>query len=236
MKRFLECCCTSVDEVRAAERGGASRIELCSRLEVGGVTPSEELLRGVLAAAGIPVNVLIRPDCDRLRPEGFTAEDFVYDEEDVQKMLGQIAMCAAAERSLHSLRSVEMTGKKPEGRVAGVVVGALTAEGQVDMATMLRLVGAARAHGLSVSFHRAFDVCADPLKAFGDICALDCDRLLTSGHEATALEGAGLIATLVERGGIIVMPGGGIRQSNIDEIAFRTGAREFHASAIFFKP
>ena len=206
MDFFLESCCTSVDKVLLAQQSGARRIELCENLPVGGITPSEELLKSVLKIANIPVNVLIRP----------RGGDFVYSDEEVSAMLGSIALCGAMGAN-------------------GVVIGALLPDGPVDRKTVGRLVSAARSWGLSVTFHRAFDVCADPLGAFEDIIALGCDRLLTSGHEDTAYEGRHFIGELVRRskGRIVVMAGCGVRPGNIEEIAAASAAPEYHSSCFF---
>jgi len=211
MNYFLESCCTSVAEVLEAQSRGASRIELCEDLSVGGVTPSRELLEAVLAVATIPVNVLVRP----------RGGDFHFNEDEVQAMLESISIC----RELHA---------------AGVVIGALDADGDVDMETMRRLISCARdaENPLSVTFHRAFDVCREPLSAFDDILRLGCDRLLTSGHEADAFQGRFLIAELVRRSAdkeLIVMAGCGVRPSNIEEIRRTSAAREYHASASFWR-
>lgn len=205
MMYFREACCTSMDAVRAAARTGAQRIELCERLDVGGVTPSEALLREVLAASPLPVNVLVRP----------RGGDFVYSEEEVRQMLESIRLCAALGAN-------------------GVVVGALTPDGRVDLPVMRRLVAAAREAGLSVTFHRAFDETADPLAALGDVIALGCDRLLTSGHAPDAFAGRALIGELVRRAGtrLTVMAGCGVRPGNIAAIARDSGAPEFHSSCI----
>lgn len=218
MDWFLECCCTSAEEVAAAQKLGAKRIELCSQLEVGGVTPSESLLREVHSIARIPVNVLIRPHRAPIGSSefGFTAADFVYSPEEVDQILSDIRMCAPM--------------------VSGVVIGALTPTGSVDMPVMRRLIAEAHSLGLSVTFHRAFDVCADPLAAFDVILSLGCERLLTSGHEPKAEAGAPLLAQLVALAGprLIVMPGSGIRPSNIYSLFEITHAREFHASFAYF--
>ena len=205
MMYFREACCTSLEAVRAAERTGAQRIELCDRLEVGGVTPPEPLLRAVLAAMALPVNVLVRP----------RGGDFVYDEDEIQAMLAGIRRCGSL--GAH-----------------GVVVGALTPAGQVDLPAMRRLLAAARASGLSVTFHRAFDETADPFAALEDVIALGCDRLLTSGHAPDAFAGRALIGALVQRaaGRIVVMAGCGVRPGNIAQIARESGAPEFHSSCI----
>ena len=204
-KYFREACCTSLEAVRAAARTGARRIELCERLELGGVTPSEGLLREVLAERALPVNVLVRP----------RGGDFVYDGEEVEAMLASIRLCAAL-------------------GAAGVVVGALTPAGAVDLPVMRRLVAAARDVGLSVTFYRAFDETADPLAALEDVIALGCDRLLTSGHAPDAFAGRAMIGELVRRAGgrIVVMAGCGVRPGNIAQIAQDSGAPEFHSSCI----
>ena len=113
----------------------------------------------------------------------------------------------------------------------GVVFGCLTAEGYIDKKAMQRLMKAA--DGLSVTFHRAFDVCREPLQALEDIIALGCDRILTSGQCGTAFEGMDMIKELVGKAGdrIIIMPGCGVNESNIRQIALHTGAKEFHMSA-----
>lgn len=230
MKPFCEVCCPSLEAVARAVAAGAGRIELCERLEVGGVTPSESLIKNALAVAGtVPVNVLVRPR------EG----DFVYSEEEAAQMLESIELCRALGAS-------------------GVVIGALRSDGSVDMSLMRRLVAAARPvaarlavaaasataavdpagpgdlRPLSVTFHRAFDECSDPFAALEDIIILGIDRLLTSGHCANAWEGRFILKELVERaaGRIVIMPGCGITPANLDEIAAITAATEFHGSRI----
>ena len=202
MEKFLECCCVTPQEVNFAQNHGARRIELCERLELGGVTPSRVLLDTALRLADIPVNVLVRP----------RGGDFVFSEEEVLQMLSDIEYCAKA-------------------GAAGVVIGALDEKGDVDMPTMRRLVANARECGLSVTFHRAFDVCADPYRAFECVVQLGCDRLLTSGHEENAYEGRALIAELRARRQLIVMAGCGVRPSNIDAIS----ADKYHASFSWFR-
>ena len=204
MSLLREACCPSLEAVLAAGRTGACRIELCERLEIGGVTPSEALLRAALAATDLPVNVLVRP----------RGGDFVYDEAEVEAMLESIRLCRALGAN-------------------GVVIGALTPSGAVDLPVMRRLVAAAKG-GLSVTFHRAFDETADPAAALEDIIALGCDRLLTSGHAPDAFAGRAQIGALVRQaaGRIVVMAGCGVRPGNIGQIARETGAPEFHSSCI----
>ena len=198
----LEVAANSVGSALAAEAGGAARVELCGTLEVGGLTPSHAAIALAVERLRIPAHVLIRP----------RAGDFVFDDLECEAMRRDIEACRAL-------------------GCAGVVIGALTADGDVDTARCRVLMDAA--HDMSVTFHRAFDFTRNPEHALEAVITLGCDRLLTSGQAGDALTGAPLIRKLIEqaRGRITVMPGGGIDAHNIIAIAQATGAREFHASA-----
>ena len=205
MKRIIEVCSCSVDAVMEAAAGGAARVELCSLLSCGGITPSAGMIRQARAAcgqSGLQLHVLIRPR------EG----DFTYDESELQTMIEDIRFCKQA-------------------GVDGVVIGALTPRGELDVDACRRLAEAAG--NMHKTFHRAFDVCANPSETLEQIISLGFDRLLTSGQQADALSGASLIASLVRQsaGRIIIMPGAGINPANIAEIQRLTGAVEFHSSA-----
>lgn len=198
----LEIAANSLASALAAQEGGASRIELCSALELGGLTPSPGQVALVRDKLSIPVYVLIRP----------RAGDFAYAEEEHATMLADIAYCAAA-------------------GCDGVVVGALTADGDVDVTRCRELVSAA--NGIDVTFHRAIDVCRDPATALEAIISLGCARVLSSGSAASAMEGSANLRRLIEQaaGRIGIMPGAGIGAGNIAALMAATGAREFHASA-----
>ncbi|MBR5072939.1 MAG: copper homeostasis protein CutC [Bacteroidales bacterium] len=219
MKYIFEGCCTSAADAVTAQHSGAVRIELCSRLDIGGVTPSESLLRDTLLALAedsvncAKVNVLVRP----------RGGDFVYSEEEIQEMLEGIEMCK---------RLVVSDSVGREHHVNGVVIGALLPDGSIDMATMRRLVAAARP--LEVTFHRAFDECADMERDLEEVIALGCERLLTSGHAADAYAGRFALARLVRQaaGRIIILAGCGVRPHNIDAIASVSMAPEFHSSTL----
>ena len=137
--------------------------------------------------------------------------DFVYNEEEVQSMLRDI-------------RLAKQLGAN------GVVIGALRQDGTIDEETIRRLVDEAK--GLSITFHRAFDVCSQPLEALEKIISLGCNRLLTSGQAASAEEGIPLLKQLVEQsaGRIIIMPGAGVNEKNARNILSATGAHEIHGS------
>lgn len=196
----LEVCCADIESVWAAKEGGAHRIELCEALELDGLTPSEELIRQTIAT-GMPVQVLIRVR------EG----NFVYSSEEVETMAASIRL--AKELGAH-----------------GVVIGALTPEGQIDKPAIARMME--EAEGMSVTFHRAFDVCRDPLQALEEIIALGCHRLLTSGQQHSAFAGIPLLRQLTTQaaGRIIIMPGAGVNPQNAMHILTETGATEIHGS------
>lgn len=204
MSYFIEACCPDIESVRRAVQAGAKRIELCEELEIGGVTPSASFIRSALDAAGkVPVNVLIRP----------RGGNFVYSPEEEEQMLQSIRDCKTA-------------------GVNGVVIGALRYDGSVDTDTLSRLVS--EAGSLDITFHRAFDESSDLTKALEDIVGLGIRRILSSGGCPTAYEGRFVLRELILQaaGRISIMPGCGVRASNIEEIASVTGAKEFHGSKL----
>jgi len=211
---IIESCCTTLEEALAAQQRGADRIELCADLSVGGVTPPRDLIREVVSALTISVNILIRCRVKSGMADSFTFTDFVYGEEDIAQMIEDIKYCK-------------------EVGAAGIVVGALTPEGAIDVAAMRQLIAAARP--LPVTFHRAFDVCTqDPFVALDQVISLGCTRLLTSGQASTAWDGRGTLALLVRRAGprLIILVGKGVTPANIVDLAKETGAVEFHGTRI----
>jgi len=114
--------------------------------------------------------------------------------------------------------------------VEGVVIGFLTSDGLVDMERTREIVELARP--MSVTFHRAFDMASNPFEALEDLMVTGVDRILTSGQQNKAPDGAALIAELVKKaeGKVIIMPGGGLNEHNITEFASRVHAREYHAT------
>ena len=145
-----------------------------------------------------------------IRPRG---GDFLFDDDEFVVMQGDI------------------DAAKEEG-ADGVVIGLLTAEALIDAERTRRLI--ARARPLAVTFHRAFDMTADPFAALDTLIGLGVDRVLTSGQEETVLEGLPLIAELIRRAGdrIIIMPGGGITARNIGRIVAAARPKEVHFAAL----
>ncbi len=130
-----------------------------------------------------------------------------------------------------AIMEADIDAAKAEG-ADGVVIGLLTADGAVNAARTHDLIE--RARPMSVTFHRAFDMTPDPFAALETLVGLGVDRVLTSGQEATVLEGLPLIAELVRRAGrrIVVMPGGGITARNADRIVAAAKPREIHFAAL----
>ena len=208
-KLYLESCCTSLEEVKKACENGASRIELCERIDLGGITPSRQLLSDSLSVSVIPVNVMIRP----------RGGNFVYSEDEIEKMLSDIRV----------IGDLEVEGK----RINGFVFGCLTPENEVDISAMKRLM--AEVGGKPVTFHRAFDQVANPEKALEDIISLGCTHLLTSGNMEDAYVGRFNIARLVEQasGRITIIAGKGIRPQNLKQIAIDSKAPQLHGTSLF---
>jgi copper homeostasis protein len=202
MKITFEACVDSVESSLNAQQGGADRIELCADLLEGGITPSYAMLKLVMEKLSIPVNVLVRP----------RGGDFLYTNNEFEVMKKDIEFC------------------KQIG-VNGVVIGILNDDGTVDKIRTHELIEAARP--MSVTFHRAFDMTRDPLEALDRLIELGVERLLTSGQEADVYKGIPTLKRMVEHAGnrIVIMPGGGVTETNIKEVVEKTGVKEIHASA-----
>jgi len=201
--RILEICVDGVSGLTAAIAGGADRIELCSALALGGLTPPKSLMRAA-ARAPIPVHAMIRP----------RAGTFVFGEAEIDLMLADIDDARRA-------------------GLAGVVLGASQPDGPLDEACLRRLHGHAAAQGLSTTLHRAFDLTPDLDAALESAIDLGFDRVLTSGGAPTAVAGLDRLAELhsAARGRIVLMPGSGITTDTIGTLAERLPITEIHASA-----
>ncbi|WP_066521037.1 copper homeostasis protein CutC [Curtobacterium ammoniigenes] len=202
---LLEAAVTSASAAAAAIRAGADRVELCSALEVGGVTPSQALLEATLAT-GAETHVLVR-----CRPG-----DFVFDADEVDLMCGEAASVTAA-------------------GAAGVVIGALGDDGLLDLDVIARMAAAARAirTDVTVTIHRAVDVSADPIRCAAALAAsaIAPDRILTSGGAPAAGEALAVLHRMVSAAGPIgVMAGGGVTVSAIPAIV-DAGVSAVHLSA-----
>jgi len=200
---LVEAAVETLDSALAAERAGVDRIELCENLDEGGTTPDEGLIAAVAERIRLPVFVLVRP----------RAGGFVYSQRELDEMI----------------RAIERAGSMG---IAGIVTGALTSKGRVDVTGTRALIKAAA--GLPVTFHRAIDSAADLPTALEAAIEAGAGRVLTSGGAATALEGVDVIAALVNQAydRISVVAGGGIREHNVRDVIGRTGVREVHGRLV----
>ena len=198
---LIEIATSDFPSSLAATKGGADRIELCDNLSEGGTTQSY----GTIKLCREKLQTSLFPI---IRPRG---GDFLYSNEEYEIMVQDIKLC------------------KQLG-CDGVVIGLLNTDGSIDLKRTAHLIKLA--YPLEVTFHRAFDRCRDPFEALEQLIEIGCTRILTSGQQPTAPAGVELIAQLVQKADerIIIMPGSGVRKENINEVAEKTGAHEFHSS------
>ncbi|HAB33316.1 MAG TPA: copper homeostasis protein [Exiguobacterium sp.] len=199
---MLEIIASTVEEAVAAEQAGADRIELVSALSEGGLTPSYGLIRQVVSTVEIPVHVLVRPH----------SKSFVYSKSDEETIITDIDLIR-------------------ELGAAGIVVGSLTADGRVDEGFLGRIIK--HKGELSLTFHRAIDSSRDILEAAEVLADFpEVDRILTSGGQATALEGKETIARLIiDYPDLIILPGSGITLENAEALLEATKASELHVGS-----
>ena len=198
---LIEVCTYSIQSAIIAQAAGADRIELCHNIFEGGTTPSAATIQLVRKLLDINIHVMIRP----------RGSDFLYSELEFQIMK----------------RDIEIA--KDLG-IDGVVFGILTDDGLIDEKRIGELIRLSEP--LSTTFHRAFDVVKNPLLAIEQLIDLGINRVLTSGQQQTAMIGKDIIKELIDQFGnrIIIMPGSGINELNIQELKNYTGANEFHLS------
>jgi copper homeostasis protein len=177
-------------------------VELCDNHHESGTTPSYGAIRQAREKTSIDLYPIIRP----------RAGNFLYDQEEMEVIRKDIAICK-------------------ELGCNGISVGVLLSNAEIDKERLKRIVD--WAHPMKVTFHRAFDFTPDPLRSLEDIIECGCERILTSGQETVAVDGLDTLAKLVKSaaGRIIIMPGAGIRASNIERVVRKTGASEYHTSA-----
>ena len=201
-KILLEICCGSIDDAIQSEKGGADRVELCSALFLGGLTPSIGTIQEAKRRLRIPIIAMVRP-----RGGGFCYSDAEF---------------ATMERD---------TEAAIDAGVDGAVFGILKEDGRIDQrrtARIRRIIGKRQA-----VFHRAFDVTPDPFQALEELIDLGITRVLTSGQKDSVPEGVELISKLVEHAGkrIEILPGGGIRPYQVNDVVRRTRCRQIHMTA-----
>jgi len=199
----LEVSVTDVDGARLAESAGADRLELCSGLEIGGLTPSPGCFLDVRNEVDLPVYVLLRP-----RSGGFTYSDaqFATMQRDAEWFLKHGA--------------------------SGIVFGIVQHQAWLNQPDRERCRTLVELAGGKAVFHRAFDFVAEPLAAMEELTEIGFERIQTSGSCPSALEGAAQIAQLITHPvrKIEILPAGGIRPDNVAKLIAMTGADQVHAS------
>lgn len=199
----FEVCANGIESCLAAQKAGADRVELCADIPEGGTTPSYGEIKVARKMLTTTRLHVI------IRPRG---GDFLYTPLEASRMVEDIELCKLL-------------------KVDGVVFGCLDKAGNVDVGLCQELMS--HCQGLSVTFHRAFDRCANPHEALEQIITLGFDRILTSGQQPKAIDGAALLKKLNEQaaGRIILLAGSGVNETNIARLHEMTGITEFHFSA-----
>ena len=197
----LECCVDSVESAIAAKKGGADRIELCSALVIGGLSPSQALYWKIREQVDLPIRVLLRP-----RFGDFCYTDF---EHEIIK---------------EEIRSFRKLGAD------GIVIGTMKPDGTLNVEQMKKLIE--EAQGMSVTLHRAFDMCKNPFMALEEARKLGINTILTSGQKNTCIDGVELLKELVEKaqGETEILVGGGVDASVLPVLAEKTKAKAYHMS------
>jgi copper homeostasis protein len=198
---IIEIATSDFSTTKSAVEGGADRIELCCALTEGGITPSHGLIRKCRENFDVDLFPIIRT----------RSGDFLYSDEEFEIMIADALLC-------------KQTG------CDGIVIGFLKKDGSIDLKRTARMIELV--YPLEITFHRAFDRCKDPFEAMEQLVELGCNRILTSGQQRTAPQGIALITELITAANerITIMPGSGVREENIRQLAVQTGATEFHSS------
>ncbi|KAA3634492.1 MAG: copper homeostasis protein CutC [Bacteroidetes bacterium] len=196
----IEVCIEQPATAKLAGLFNANRVELCSALDLGGLTPSFGLIEACRAIDGPEVYAMIRP-----RPG-----NFCYDSDEISIMKKDII--AAKKAGAH-----------------GVVFGCLLQNNTIDESSTSLLLDVARSHELGTTFHRAFDFVPDVETALLQLINIGINRILTSGTKAKAIDGVEVLKKLVSLsdGRIDIMAGSGINAGNVLEI-LETGVQAVH--------
>ncbi|RYY31285.1 MAG: copper homeostasis protein CutC [Chitinophagaceae bacterium] len=199
---ILEVCAFNIQSCITAEKAGAVRVELCDNPIEGGTTPSYGTIKQVRDKIGILLYPIIRP----------RSGNYYYSEDEYAIIKNEIMICR-------------------ELGCDGISVGTQKSDGTIDIEWLRRIVDWAGPMG--VTCNRAFDGTPDPYQALEDIIEAGCERVLTSGQASAAPDAGELLGKLVQQaaGRIIIMPGAGVKSSNIAKLASESGATEFHSSA-----
>ncbi len=206
-KAILEVCAFNIQSCIIAERAGAARVELCDNPIEGGTTPSYGTVKQVRKKISIALYPILRP----------RSGNYFYNEDEYEIIKKDIAVFKEIECS-------------------GISVGISTIDAEIDTERLKQIVE--WAYPMGVTCNRAFDCTPDPFKALEEIIDCGCERVLTSGQKSAAPYAGEVLAKLVQHAGnrIVIMPGAGVKSSNIAQLKKECGAREFHSSARMIAP
>lgn len=199
----LEIACFNLESAVIAQENGADRVELCAEMEVGGTTPNFEIAKQVRNIISIDLNVMIRP----------RSGNFVYSDGEFEQMKNEIVQFK-------------------EMGVNGFVFGMLNEDNSVNKSQNSELVALAKP--FPCTFHRAFDEVLDAFQSLEEIIQCGFQTILTSGQQLNVMDGINQLKELVSKANnrIVIMPGGGLRSTNIEVLQEQTKATFYHSSAI----
>jgi copper homeostasis protein len=202
-EKKIEIACFKLESALIAQKAGADRVELCADMSVGGTTPSIEIIQQARENLTIDLYVMIRP----------RGGNFIYSEVEFEQMKSEI-------------ETIKKIG------INGFVFGILREDQTIQIEQNSELV--ALASPLPCSFHRAFDAVTHYEHALEDVISCGFTTLLTSGTFSNVMEGKDVLKQLVvqAQNRIQIMPGGGLRSTNISELNERVNANWYHSSAI----
>ena len=204
MKRDLfEVCAGSVQDCINAQLGGADRVELNSALHLGGLTPSLAMLKLVKEKTSLKVICMDRP----------RAAGFCYDDVEIETMFEDAKILL-------------------ENGTDGISFGFLNSDATINVTETKKMVELIHQYQKEAVFHRAFDCVDDPMHAIKQLIDCGVDRILTSGLQPTAMQGASVLEKLQSEFGnrIELLAGSGINANNIRALKEQTGLHQFHGS------
>lgn len=203
MEKKLEIACFNLESALIAQENGADRIELCNGIKVGGTTPTIAIIENAKQNVSVDLYVMIRP----------RGGNFVYSDEEFQLM----------KQDILKIKTIGVTG---------FVFGILTNNNTIDIEKNKELIDLAEP--IPCTFHRAFDAVENYNKALENVIECGFSTVLTSGTFSNVMEGKNVLRELViqAKDRIIIMPGGGLRSTNISELDELVNANFYHSSAI----
>ena len=203
MEKKLEIACFNLESALIAQENGADRIELCNGIKVGGTTPTVAIIENAKQNVSVDLYVMIRP----------RGGNFVYSDEEFQLM----------KQDILKIKTIGVTG---------FVFGILTNNNTIDIEKNKELIDLAEP--IPCTFHRAFDAVENYKKALENVIECGFSTVLTSGTFSNVMEGKNVLRELViqAKDRITIMPGGGLRSTNISELDELVNANFYHSSAI----